>query len=231
MRGRAAAATAAVTAVVAALALAAAVASPALGQVKTAQDDIDVLSRAGNARAVGPDSARVTVIEFLDYACSVCASFHVQRADSVRRALAPDVKIVYVNFPLSQHMRSFHGSEAAMCAGAVGGHAAFTAMADRLLRRQGEWTDAADPASVFARYAKEAGIDSAAFAGCRERDVVSPLILSDLGTANKFEIDGTPMFVILPRGATSAAETSRASGNISIAELTSLIAQARAKSK
>ena len=230
VRGRGAVA-AAVALFAAASSLNAAMAQPVFAQARTAKDDIAQLSRAGEARAVGPDSARVTVIEFMDYACPVCATFHLQRADSIRRALAADVKIVYVNFPLAQHLRSFHGSEAALCAGLVGGYAAFTAMSDRLFRHQGEWSEASDPGTAFTRYAKEGSIDSVAFAGCRARDAVSPLILSDLETANKFEIDATPTFVFLPRGATSAADAPRVSGSITMAQFTALIAQARAKSK
>jgi protein-disulfide isomerase len=211
--------------------LMAASAGAAEAQRKTAEDDLERLSRAGDARAVGPDTARVVVLEFLDFECPVCSAFHTQRGDSLRRSLAADVRVVYVNFPMAQHMRSFHGSEAATCAGAVGGKPGYTGMTDRLFRYQSEWSQSADPAPTFMRFAREAGLDTAAFADCRARDVASPLILADLETAGKFGIGGTPTFIVLPRGATSADDALRVGGNATIAQLTDLIAQARAKSK
>jgi protein-disulfide isomerase len=118
-----------------------------------------------------------------------------------------------------------------MCAGAVGGKLGYTGMADRLYRHQAEWSEASDPGPTFMRYAKEGAIDTAAFADCRARDAVAPLILADLETAGKFAIEGTPTFIVIPRGATSAEEGLRASGNVAISELTALITQARAKAK
>ena len=198
---------------------------------RKAQDDLPLLEKAGTARTIGTDTARVIVIEFIDYACPVCAAFHAQRSDSLKRLAGPDVQIVMLNFPLQNHLRSVHGSEAAMCAGVVGGRAGFTAVADRLYRRQAEWSEASDPAAAFTRYAKEAGLDTVAFSDCRSRDLPSPLILADLETATKFGIDGTPTFIIVPRGAGSAQDTFRTGGNATIASLLDLIGKAREKSK
>jgi protein-disulfide isomerase len=213
------------------MALIAVSATRSFAQARSADDDLTGLSRAGEARASGPDSARVVILEFLDYACPVCATFHMQRGDSLRRALGAEVRIVYVNFPLAQHMRSFQGSEAAMCAAIVGGKAAFAGMADRLFRRQSEWSSAFDPGLTIAQFAKEAGVDAVAFADCRARDAASPLVLADLELATKFGIEGTPTFIVLPRGAQSADDAGRTSGNVPISQLTDLIAKARAKSK
>lgn len=193
--------------------------------------DIEKLSRAGTSRTVGNDSARVMVLEFLDFECPICAAFHVQRSDSLRAALGTDVRMVYVNFPLTQHMYSLHSAEAATCAGAIGGRAAFTKMADALYRQQKEWTDAPDPSAMFAKYAQQAGVDAALFADCRARDVMAPLILSDLETAGKFGIGGTPTFVVLAQGAKSAGDAFSVAGNVPLSQIVELINKARASIK
>jgi predicted DsbA family dithiol-disulfide isomerase len=136
------------------------------------------------------------------------------------------VNLLHPNF-----LRSYHAAEAATCASVAGGRDAYAAMADRLFRNPDDWSDAADPGPVFARFAREAGIDSTAFESCRARDLTAPLIVSDLGTASTFGVDATPTFVVVPRGAQGPEETFRISGNVSIAELTGLISQARAKAK
>jgi protein-disulfide isomerase len=193
--------------------------------------DVERLSRAGTARTVGNDSARVLVLEFLDFECPICAAFHVQRGDSLRAALGSDVRMVYVNFPLTQHMYSLHGAEAATCAGAIGGKTAFTKMADALYRQQKEWVQSDDPTPFFVRYAQQAGVDAAAFADCRVRDVMAPLILSDLETAGKFGIGGTPTFVVLAQGAKSANDAFSVAGNVPVSQIVDLINKARASIK
>lgn len=201
------------------------------GPVRTADDDVELLERAGEARTVGPDSARILLIEFLDYQCSVCAAFHRERGDSLKRALTPDVRLVYANFPLSSHLRSLHSAEAAMCAAGVGGTAAYAAMADRLLRGQGEWGEAFDASSVFARYAREIGLNAAAFADCQARDVPAALILSDLNMAARFAIAGTPTFVVLRTDARSPDEALRIAGNAPLKDILDLVAKARAQTR
>jgi protein-disulfide isomerase len=193
--------------------------------------DLELLSRAGDARTLGPDSAKIMVLEFADFECSVCAAFHVQRGDSLKKALGPDVRMVYVNFPLTQHMYSLHSAEAAACGGAVGGREGFTKVSDALYRRQKEWADAPDPGRVFMRIAQTAGLDTVAFADCRARDLVAPLLLSDLETAGKFAIRGTPTFVVLAAGARSADEAQAASGNVPMSQIIEMIAKARASAK
>ena len=197
----------------------------------TADADIDGLSRAGEARAVGPDSAKVVVLEFMDFACPTCRAFHIARADSLRRSAGADVRIVYVTFLFSDHPRSWHAAEAGICAGVASGSAGYMGMADRLYRNADTWKNARDPGSTFARYAREAGIDTVAFNECRARDAAAPLILSDLETANRLGVQGTPTFIIAPRGATSAEQTARVSGDVPIAQLMQLITQARAKAR
>jgi protein-disulfide isomerase len=203
----------------------------AQAQTKTSDADVDPLSRAGDARAVGPDTAHVIVIEFFDYSCPVCQAFHAARHDSLLKAVGPDVRVAYVTSLITTHLRAFHAAEAAVCASVAGGQKAYAGMSDRLFMHASEWSDAFDPGPTFARYAREIGIDTAAFSDCRARDAAAPLILTDLEMANKFAVTGTPTFIIIPRGATSADDALRASGNVPISQLTTLIAQARAKAK
>jgi protein-disulfide isomerase len=193
--------------------------------------DLERLSRAGTARTVGPDSAKVMVLEFLDFECPVCAAFHVQRSDSLKKALGTDVRMVYVNFPLTQHMFSLHSAEAATCAGAVGGRDGFTKVADALYRQQKEWAESANPGRLFMRMAQQAGLDTVAFADCTGRDLVAPLLLSDIETAAKFGIRGTPTFIVLAEGAKSADEAQAASGNVAMSQLLAMIAKARSAAK
>lgn len=198
---------------------------------KGAGDDVDALSRAGDSRALGPDTAKVVLIEFIDFACSTCQAFHAQRGDSLRRGIGSDVRLVYLTLPHPNFLRSFHAAEAANCSSVAGGREAYVAMADKLFRNSSEWLNELDPGPVFARYAREARLDMTVFENCRARDLTAPLVISDLGMAYTFGVDATPTFVAVPRGAQGPDEAVSVSGNVSIAQLTELVSQARAKAK
>jgi protein-disulfide isomerase len=173
----------------------------------------------------------VVVLEFMDFTCSFCRSFHIARMDSLRRAVGADVRIVFVNAVYSERMRSWHAAEAGICAGMAGGTSAYLGMAGRLYRNVETWRDARDPGPTFARYAREAGADTAAFNDCRSRATAAPLMLADVETANRLGVERTPTFIIAPRGATSAEQTARVTGDVPIAQLMQLITEARQKAK
>lgn len=201
------------------------------GAATGANADVALLSRAGEARALGADTAKVVLIEFIDFACPTCQLFHVQRGDSLRRAIGTDVRLAYVTLLHPNFLRSYHAAEAANCASVAGGRDGYTAMADRLFRNADEWSNAPDPSSVFKRFARETRIDTAAFDNCRALDLTAPLIISDLGTASQFGVTSTPTFVAIPRGAQSPDDAFSITGNVSIAQLNDLILQARAKAR
>ncbi|HKS06542.1 MAG TPA: thioredoxin domain-containing protein [Gemmatimonadaceae bacterium] len=197
----------------------------------TAEADTLALARAGDSRAIGPDSAMVVLLEFMDFTCSFCRSFHIARMDSLKRAIGSDVRLVFVNAVYSERLRSWHAAEAGICAGLASGTDGYLGMADRLYRNVDTWKNARDPGATFTRYAREAGVDTVAFNDCRARDAAAPLMLADIETANRLGIERTPTFIIAPRGATSAEQTARVSGDVPIAQLMQLITEARKKAK
>jgi protein-disulfide isomerase len=138
---------------------------------------------------------------------------------------------VYLTLLHPNFLRSYHAAEAANCASVASGRDAYTAMADRLFRNAGEWSNEADPGPVFARYAREVRADTVAFETCRARDLTAPLIVSDLAMAATFGVEATPTFVAVPRGAQGPEDALTVTGNVSIAQITDLISQARAKAK
>jgi protein-disulfide isomerase len=198
---------------------------------QSAEAERELLMRADAARSSGPEDAAVTLIEFFDFACSACQEFHRTRSDSLKALLGPDVRFLGMGFLIPRFPRSFHAAEAAMCAGGLGGSEGYAAMADQLLRNPEQWSDAGDPRPVFAEYAKTAKLDAAAFADCTARDVMAPVILSDLSVSSNFQAQATPTFVAIPRGAQGPEDVGRLEGVVPIAMLDELIKATRAKAK
>jgi protein-disulfide isomerase len=103
------------------------------------------------------------------------------------------VQWVFVNMPLPMHQNAWVAAEAALCAGASN---KFWAMHDRLYKNQAEWSLSQDPAPMFARYAREAGVPAEPYTSCVINDKVSTLIINDVMFGASARINGTPTFII-----------------------------------
>ncbi len=161
------------------------------------ENDMQLIQAADRARMYGTDTTRVTVDEYVDYACPDCADFHTQRMDSLRTAFVDNGKVNFVVrfYPIPRLMRGYHAAEAALCAGGFGGRDAFEGMQDRLLRQQESWRHLHDPQAQFVQFADELDVPIDAFVDCLDRSAVAPLILGDLQLAREAQVEGTPTFV------------------------------------
>jgi protein-disulfide isomerase len=166
------------------------VAQGAAAQNKEADD------RASSSRAKGPEAAPIFVYEFADFECSHCARFALEVFPRIDSAFVKTGKVrwVFVNLPLPTHANAWLAHEAALCAGAIADR--FWPMHDRLFGSQKEWGPAPDPASLFARYAREVGVAADAFNACTQGDRVASLLLQDVIFAATSRVSGTPAFII-----------------------------------
>jgi protein-disulfide isomerase len=137
--------------------------------------------------SMGPENARVTIVEFSDFQCPYC-----RRAGPVVKSLLErypeDIRVVYRHLPLDFHERAKPAAEASACADEQG---AFWPYHDLIFENPDALAD-----EDLTRYASELGIDSEALGAClaagRGRDVVE----ADLAVARSFGISGTPAFVV-----------------------------------
>ena len=103
---------------------------------------------------LGPESARVTVVEYGDFECPYCA----QAAPGIHVMLARyagQVRFAFRHFPQDVHAYAILAAEAAECAGAEG---KFWPMHDLMFRRQSRLSR-----SDLDRYARETGLDMTRF--------------------------------------------------------------------
>lgn len=180
---------------------------PALAQtpVDSTVTDVELMQRADAARMYGSDTTKVTIHEFVDFACSTCRAFYLERSDSLhaRYVESGEVNLVIHTFIIPRLMRGFHAAEAALCAGALAGREGFEGMQSRLFTDQAEWRARRDPIPDFVAYAEQLGLPIEAFRDCLLRDAVAPLIMADMRTAGLARVPGTPTFVFLAPGQTS----------------------------
>lgn len=152
--------------------------------------------RASLSRAKGTDAAPLFVYEFADFECPHCARFALDVFPRIDSAYVRTGKVhwVFVSLPLPTHRNAWAAHEAAVCAGAVAER--FWPMHDRLFATQQEWADLDDPAPVFTRLGKEAGVPVPALQACMTGDRVSQLLLQDVIFAASARVNGTPAFIV-----------------------------------
>jgi protein-disulfide isomerase len=153
-----------------------------------------LLRLAGESRSKGSASASVLVYEIADFQCPFCARFATEVFPDIDSAYVKTGKVqwVFVNLPMPSHTQAWGASEAALCAGAVANR--FWVMHDRLYVAGQEWINAPDPATVLARYAREAGVPMDAWQSCVAQDRVAGIILQDVIFGSR--VSGTPTFIV-----------------------------------
>lgn len=106
---------------------------------------------------LGPDGAKVMIIEWSDFQCPYCAAVAPQ-LKRLADAYPNDVQIVFRHFPLPSHPLAMLGAEAAETAGAQG---KFWEMNELIFANQQTWSSQteADFRRTLAGYAEKIGLD------------------------------------------------------------------------
>jgi protein-disulfide isomerase len=104
------------------------------------------------------------------------------------------VRYVYREFPLTSiHPSAQKASEAALCAGELGG---YWEMNEQLFATTSEWGQAEDPTNLFKGYAEDLGLDSKAFAECLDSGQTAVLVQGDLMAGQNLGVNLTPYFFV-----------------------------------
>jgi len=137
---------------------------------------------------MGPVDAPVQVVEFADFECPYCATFH-RDLKMLRQHYPSEVALTYIHFPLPMHRFAEPAARVTECAGDQG---RFEAMYDRLFEGQDQfglkpWDD----------YATAAGVpDIAAFDACIKKTDPIPRVEEGKALGAKVDVKGTPTVII-----------------------------------
>jgi protein-disulfide isomerase len=147
----------------------------------------------------GDPSAPVVLEEWSDYQCPYCA----QHAGTTSKQLdesfvdTGQVRIVFRDFPLSSiHEHAAKASEAARCAGELGGSDTYWAMHDLLFEKQSAWSAEEDAVPAFKAMAGDVGVDQAAFDQCLDEGRQTEAVQADYNKAVELGIRATPSFLL-----------------------------------
>jgi protein-disulfide isomerase len=135
----------------------------------------------------GPDTARITVVEFSDFECPYC-SRAIADVKAILDAYPKDVKLVYKQFPLSMHAHARLAAAASLAAQAQG---KFWPMHDKLFAHYRELSRE----NILA-WAAELGLDARKLAADLDSNRFNPAIEKDLADGAAAGVEGTPAFFI-----------------------------------
>jgi protein-disulfide isomerase len=137
---------------------------------------------------MGPTEAPVELMEFADFECPFCASFH-KDLKVLRERYPARVALTYVHFPLPMHRFAEPAARVAECAGDQG---RFEPMHDHLFDEQDSFG-----LKPWSEFATEAGVsDSSAFETCIKRTDPIPRVVEGKQLGKTLDVQGTPTVVI-----------------------------------
>lgn len=167
-------------------------------------------SPGGNLKALAPvtekdhirgnPNAPVVLVEFSDFECPYCKSFHatLQRVMSEYGA-SGEVAWVYRHMPIDQlHRKARTEALAAECAASLGGEDAFWKFTDRMFALS-QTNDRTDTDVVIPQIINELGLDEAAIAACIASEQFAEKIERDIADGAASGGNGTPWTVVIGR--------------------------------
>ena len=170
----------------------AALASLALGAASSFAQNLAGLNDppAFGEMTLGPDTAKVTVIEYASATCPHCADFYNKTFLTLKKEYIDTGKIKFV-------FREFPHQDAALAAFMLARCAPkekYFPLIDVFFATQPEWTQ--NPLEGLNKIAQQAGFTKESFDACMKNETVAKEILAVRSKAEGFGVTGIPTFFV-----------------------------------
>jgi len=142
----------------------------------------------------GNPNAKVTLEEFGDFECPVCATYSVE-VKKIEAEFGDRLRVIFREYPLYPTPHK-HALIAAQAAEAAGLQDRFWEMHDKLYENQKAWSEATDVMPMFIDYARQIGLDTDRFGRELNGEVVATRITQDGIRAHARAVNGTPSFFV-----------------------------------
>lgn len=146
--------------------------------------------------ALGPEDAKVTVVEYASFTCPHCASFHANVFPQIKANYIDTGKIRFVHREVYFDRFGLWAAMVARCAGPE----RYYGIAGLIYEKQREWTAGGDPAAIAANLrtlGKTAGLAEQQLEACMADGAkAEALVAAYQENAERDNIDSTPSFII-----------------------------------
>lgn len=163
-----------------------------LGSVFPLLDSRDIVRNIStkNQPMQGPPDAPVTIVEYADLECPMCAKLHEFFEKDLMPKYPGKVRIVFKEFPLPMHQWSTNAAIANQCAYQID-PANFVAYRSLIFKNQSA-INATNSRDMLLNLAAQAGIDSLKLAGCLDSQASRPRVEQSLNEGKKLGTLSTP---------------------------------------
>lgn len=146
-------------------------------------------------RVRGNTNAKVTLVEYSDYECPFCKSFH-PTMQKILKEYGDKVKWIYRDYPLSFHANAQKEAEAGWCINELGGVDAFWKYTDAIFERTtsngtGFALDKLGP------LAAEVGVNQTTFQTCLDTGKYTKKVQDEIAKGTAEGVTGTPGTIII----------------------------------
>lgn len=145
-----------------------------------------------SSNKVGPEDAKVKIVEFADFQCPGCAAAHPALSQAIEE-YKDRVLFVYRYFPLTIHKNA---KLAAVAAEAAAMQGKFWEMSEKLYENQSSWGNETNAKEIFIGYAKELALDEQKFTVDLDSKEIVDKIDNDYSDGLRAGVDQTPTFFI-----------------------------------
>ncbi|MBI4160307.1 MAG: thioredoxin domain-containing protein [Candidatus Yanofskybacteria bacterium] len=141
----------------------------------------------------GLETAPLTLIEYADFQCPACASYH-PLIQQLQTEFGDKLRFGFRHFPL----RSIHknADAAAYAAEAASKQGKFWEMHNMIFENQDEWSSQRNPEDKFVGYARSLNLDEDRFKTDLDSDEIKNKIDEAYNAASKAGLTSTPTFIL-----------------------------------
>lgn len=139
---------------------------------------------------LGSEDAPITIVEFSDFECPWCAHFHQRTLYALKEKYGDEIRIVFRDFPMSNHPNAPKAAEAAECADEQG---QFWALHDAMFQNQATMGVMLPAVTSIADSLE---LDMDAFTECVESGKYADEVANDVRDAISYGVTATPTFFI-----------------------------------
>ncbi len=159
--------------------------SPKAHRPKLLEDAVKI--PVDGSPSMGPNEARITIVEFSDFECPYC-SLAVKEVNSIMAAYPKDTKLIYKQFPLSMHANAPLAAAASLAANEQG---KFWPMHDKLFANFRSLSR-----DNILTWAKQMGLNVEKFKADLDSAKYKAVIQKDVADGEAVGVYGTPAFFI-----------------------------------
>ena len=143
--------------------------------------------------SMGPDNAKILIVEFSDYECAFCGRFFSQTYPLIKSEYVDTgiAKFVYKDFPLSFHPQGEPAAIAANCVQRELSDEKYFEFHDLIFENQRSLSN-----DKYIEWAKSLGVDENTYRSCLEDPTIKQEIQEDISEGMRLGVSGTPTIFI-----------------------------------